>query len=116
MDPTELAALRKLAEREYWDVDQLPAYFDVDLCLCLDDAGLIEARHVTMLTVRSSLPREPIPKTWHSPLRVPGTGTTWRRILAARARDEFNRPYQGSMTWRCSRETKAAAGFGARGR
>ena len=31
MDPAELAALRKLAEREYWEVDQLPADFDVDL-------------------------------------------------------------------------------------
>ena len=116
MDPAELAALRKLAEREYWYVDQLPAYFDVDLCLCLDDAGLILARHVTMSNVGSSLPREPIPQLWYSPVKVPGTGTTWQRILAGRTRDEFSYPSQVRVSARghagLARQRRSGAGQG----
>ncbi|MBU6414598.1 MAG: hypothetical protein KGS45_14165 [Planctomycetes bacterium] len=119
MDSAELAALRKLAEREYWDVDQLPAYFDVALCLCLDDAGLIEARHVTMSNVGSSFPREPTPQAWYSPVKVPGTGTTWQRILAGRTRDEFNHPYQVRVSGRgqaeLARQRRSESRLGVQG-
>lgn len=92
MDLAEMAALVILGERDLWGMDELPESIDLDMVRCLDQAGLIEARFVTMSNEGESLPRVPLPDVWFSPFKSPGYMGDWGQVLARRKRDAFHHP------------------------
>jgi hypothetical protein len=100
MDATELAALTALAKREVWGADELPSDIGAELYMCLDEAGLIEVRHVIMANVGNDLPRKPIAENWFSLINNPETGVTWQRVLTQCKRDEVSHPYEVQVSSR----------------
>lgn len=96
MDATEVAALRTLAERPYWGVDELPESIHAGLLRSLDDQGWVEARYVVMQN-QQKYPGDPTPASptrhgWISPIRTRGDMGEWDAVLKKRERDAWHHP------------------------
>lgn len=96
MDATELRALRALAERDVWPVNELPDGIDVDILRCLDVEGVTEARYVTAKNqARSPGDASNIAyshSAWFSPIQNPGMAGPWEKWLRPQQYDCWNPP------------------------
>lgn len=96
MDATELRALRALAERDVWPVNELPDGIDVDILRCLDVEGAIEARYVTAKNQATSPGDAPniaySHSSWFSPIQNPGMAGPWEKWLRPQQYDSWNPP------------------------
>jgi hypothetical protein len=105
MNKTELVALRVLARRGEWSVDELPPLLSPDILRCLDSAGLVQAQQVLVRDMRDSeaAPPKPIvmPECWRSPVQH---DESWDAIFVHAARDYWHWPYRVRITERGSAE------------
>ncbi|MBX3316475.1 MAG: hypothetical protein KF902_06370 [Phycisphaeraceae bacterium] len=96
MDATELRALRALAERDVWPVNELPEWIDVDLLRCLDVEGVIEGRYVTAHNNAKYPGDAPnitySQSTWFSPLQKPSLAGPWENWVRPEGYDCWNPP------------------------
>jgi len=102
--PPEADALRRLAERDVWSVDELPPGIGEDVLRALDTDGFVEARACWMRTDQKFFgdpaPRVPAHGAWASPIGNRDVVGEWRIVLAKRARDELHRSFEVRVTER----------------
>ncbi len=115
MDATELRALRALAQRDVWPVNELPDGIDVDTLRCLDVEGVIEARYVTAKNQTRSPGDAPniaySHSAWFSPIQNPGMAGPWEKWLRPQKYDCWNPPREVRVSDRGRAEVARAARY-----
>lgn len=92
MDDYELEALRALAARDCWPIDDLPKGIDLDALRALDAGGWVEVRFWNAHNVGNErYELRPWPG-WFSPLTIPTCAGDWPTLLRKTTRDDRNHP------------------------
>ncbi len=96
----EVIALRWLAVRRHWALNELPPRIDANVLRCLDDAEHLEARYVGIVNADPTGAFKPTEQRgeWISPTRQPRVFGDWDMIWECRNGKHLTRPPEVRVT------------------